>query len=143
MPISARAPPILANSTAILRRYPPPAGLGIGPSQALGFAHHSGVHLRQGFTALAFSDRLALALASHYRRYFTDIGDLVSYGYQVVEQFRGAAGYVNRILNGEKPANLPVQVPTKYELGINARTGKALSLAIPLTLLARADHVID
>jgi putative ABC transport system substrate-binding protein len=78
-----------------------------------------------------------------YRRYFADSDGLVSYGYQVVEQFRGAAGYVNRILKGEKPANLPVQVPTKYELVINLKTAKALGITVPPSLLARADEVIE
>jgi putative ABC transport system substrate-binding protein len=81
--------------------------------------------------------------AVYWRRYFVASGGLISYGYDVLQQFRGAAGYVDRILKGEKPVDLPAQAPNKYELVINLKTAKALGLTVPPSLLARADEVIE
>jgi putative ABC transport system substrate-binding protein len=93
---------------------------------------------------------LIIMLAAQYRlpavypsRVFAEGGGLVSYGAEAIEQYRRAAGYIDRILRGEKPADLPVQAPTKYQLILNLKTAKALDLTIPPSLLARADAVIE
>jgi putative ABC transport system substrate-binding protein len=79
----------------------------------------------------------------YFQRTFVAGGGLISYGPDVVDHFRHAASYVDRILKGEKPADLPVQAPTKYELAINLKSAKALGLDVPQTLVARADEVIE
>jgi len=100
--------------------------------------------------AAAFNRDLIIALSARYRmptvypnRFFATDGGLISYGTDLVDQHRAAAGYMDRILKGEKPANLPVQAPTKYELVINLKTAKALDFTVPPTVLARADEVIE
>jgi putative ABC transport system substrate-binding protein len=102
-------------------------------------------------SALAFAHReLIIKLAAHHRlpaiyfeRHFVIAGGLISYGGNSIEPYRLAAGYVDRILKGEKPGDLPVQAPTKYQLVINMKTAKALPITVPPSLLARADEVIE
>jgi len=110
---------------------------------------NGGLILTAGARALAHSE-LIIALAAryklpavYYRRSFADRGGLIAYGFDFVQQFRDTAGSVNRILKGDKPADLPVQAPVKYELVINLKTAKALGLEVPPMLLARADELIE
>jgi putative ABC transport system substrate-binding protein len=115
------------------------------------FARSGGGGLIVTVSGLAVTQRdLIVALAAQHKlpavysvRQFVVSGGLISYGADLVDQFRLAASYVDRILKGEKPADLPVQAPTKYELVINLKTAKALGLTVPPSLLARADEVIE
>jgi len=103
-----------------------------------------------GSAPAAVNRDLIITLADRYRlpaiypfRYFTDSGGLISYGPTTIDPYVRAAGYVDRLLKGEKPADLPVQAPTKYEMIINLKTVKALGLVAPDELLALADEVIE
>ena len=93
---------------------------------------------------------LIIKLATQFRlpvfyayRVFVAHGGLMSYATDIIGQYKGAAGYIARVLKGEKPADLPVQMPTKYDFVINLKSARAIGLTVPLTLLARADEVID
>jgi ABC-type uncharacterized transport system substrate-binding protein len=100
-------------------------------------------------TAIRYRD-LIITLAAQYKlpavyfeRFFSAAGGLISYGADLIANYRRAAGYIDRLLKGEKPADLPVQAPTKFETVINLKTAKALGLSVPQSLLARADEVIE
>jgi putative ABC transport system substrate-binding protein len=123
-----------------------------GMERAIGtFAHapNGGLIVTTSGLALDYCD-LIVALAARYKlpavyyeRFFVTAGGLISYGSSFAEGYRRAAAYVDRILKGEKPADLPVQAPTKYELVINLKTAKALGLAIPQSLITAADEVVE
>jgi putative ABC transport system substrate-binding protein len=131
-PVNVRDAGEIERAVAAFAR-PANGGL-IATASALTLVH------RDLIIALAARHKLP---AVYHRRLFVNSGGLISYGPDIIDQFRQAAGYVDRILKGEKPADLPVQAPTKYELVINLKTAKALGLNVPPSLLARADEVIE
>jgi putative ABC transport system substrate-binding protein len=132
IPIGVREPGEIERGVAAFARSPN-GGL-ILTASALAPVH------RDLIIMLAAQYRLP---AIYYERYFVTAGGLASYGPDQIDQYRRAAGYVDRILKGEKPADLPVQAPTKYELLINLNTAKTLGFEIPPVLLARVDEVIE
>jgi putative tryptophan/tyrosine transport system substrate-binding protein len=116
---------------------------------ALGRSPNAGIIVTPSASASTHRE-LIVALAARYkmpaiyfRRYFVDRGGLMSYGHDDIQQYRDGAGYIDRILKGDKPGDLPVQAPTKYELVINLKAAKTLGLPVPPPLLARADEVIE
>jgi putative ABC transport system substrate-binding protein len=131
-PVNMRDAGEIERAIAVFARSPN-GGL-VVTSSALAVRH------RELIIALAARHKLP---AVYYRRYFVASGGLVSYGYDLADQYRRAAAYLDRVLKGEKPADLPVQAPTKYELVINLKTAKALGIEIPSSVLARADEVIE
>jgi len=131
-PVSVRDTTVIERSIAAFAQAPN-GGL-IATASALTVVHRSLI--------IRLAARYKLPAVFH-RRLFVASGGLMSYGADTLDQFRRAAGYVDRILKGEKSADLPVQAPTKFELAINLKTAKALGLTVPPTLLARADEVIE
>jgi putative ABC transport system substrate-binding protein len=131
-PVDVRDPGEIERAVAAFASGPN-GGL-IVTASSLGLVH------RQTIIALAARHKLP---AVYFNRAYVTAGGLISYAPDVIDEYRRAAGYVDRILRGEKPADLPVQAPTKYELIVNLKTAKALGLTVPDTLLARADEVIE
>ena len=146
---------------AIIQSVAPSAGMEVSPVNvrdareieravtAFARVSNGGLIVTPG-AAATFHRDLIVTLATRHKlpavyneRHFAAAGGLVSYGADQIDQYRRAASYVDRILKGEKPADLPVQAPTKYELVLNLKTAKALGLTVPPSLLARADEVIE
>ena len=122
----------IERAVAVFARFPN-GGL-IVTASSLSLVH------RELIIALAARHKLP---AVYFQRIFVTVGGLISYGSVLVDHYRSAASYVDRILKGEKPADLPVQAPTKYELAINLKTAKALGLTVPPQIVARADELIE
>ena len=132
-PIGVRDAGEIERDVAAFARAPNGGMIMVGPPSSV-------VPYRDAIISLAARHRLP---AVYPTRFYVTAGGLISYGGDPLDQYRRSAGYVDRILKGEKPADLPVQAPTKYELVINMKTAKALGLDVPDALLARADEVID
>jgi ABC-type uncharacterized transport system substrate-binding protein len=132
IPINMRDAGEIEQSVEIFARSP---NGGLIPTPSAAALHH-----RDLIVTLAARYKLP---AVYWDSFFVAAGGLMSYGPDLVDEFRQTAGYVDRILKGEKPADLPVQAPTKYQLVLNLKTAKTLGLEVPSTLLARADEVIE
>ena len=160
-PSQSRSSRRIGQFAAIQAMAPPSFGVELSPidvrdageieRDVAAFARESdGGLIVTGSSAAAIHRELIVMLAARHRlpavypfRYFVTSGGLISYGPDSIDVLRRAAGYVDRILKGEKAADLPVQAPTKYELAINLKTAKVLGLIMPPLLLARADQVIE
>ena len=144
--IQAVAPTFKVELTPVDVRTPAEIERGLA---AFARAPNGGMLVTAGGPAI-LNRKLIIALASQHRLpavypydYFVEDGGLSSYGADTAERYRGSAGYVNRILKGEKPANMPVQQPSKLELVLNRKAARAIGLTIPPSLLQRADRVVE